>query len=121
MDKKKLEYFKNLLLEERKETIENLENIKEREEDIGEQLDNELSSYGNHPGDIGTELYMQEQQIGFKEQLEQKIQEIDQSLEDIETGEYGYCNNCEEIISEERLEIIPYAKECLDCSDEEIE
>lgn len=121
MDKKRLEYFKNKLLEERKKTEDSLKNIIKRTEDSADQEDSELSSYGNHPADSGTELYLEEQDLGFEQQLEGVLEEIDQSLEDIENGDYGYCNNCEKMISEERLEILPYAKTCLGCSDEERE
>ena len=120
MDKKKREHFKSRLLEEKEKTQENLDGMKEKEEDIGEDLDSELSSADdNHPGDVGTELYMKEQSEGFQEQLEDKINEIDESLKDMEDGIYGYCKNCDKMISEERLEVMPYAKTCLDCSDEE--
>lgn len=121
MDKKRLEHFKNKLLEERKKTEDSLKNIIKRTEDSADQEDSELSSYGNHPADSGTELYLEEQDLGFEQQLEGVLEEIDQSLEDIENGDYGYCNNCEKLISEERLEILPYAKTCLGCSDEERE
>lgn len=120
MDKKKLEHFKSRLLEEREKTIDLLEGIQDRLEESKKDIDSQ-PTYSNHPADKGTELYMRTQNIGFKEDLEDTLDEIDQSLEDIENGTYGYCNNCEKIISEERLEIIPYAKTCLGCSDEDLE
>lgn len=117
----KLEYFKSKLLEEREQVVKSLKNRGERESETREQLNSELSSYDNHPGDTGTETYMIEQEKGFKKQLEDTIEKIDESLEDIKSGRYGYCDNCDKEISEGRLELIPYAKSCLECSDEEIE
>ena len=116
MDKKKREYFKTRLLEERKKTIELIEDIEKRQEESEDKTDSRLSTYPNHPADEGTEVYMRSQDQGFIENLEKTLNEIDQSLEDIEKDRYGYCNNCEKMISEERLEIIPYAKTCLGCS-----
>ncbi|HLR20577.1 MAG TPA: TraR/DksA C4-type zinc finger protein [Tissierellaceae bacterium] len=122
MDEEKLKYFKSKLLGEWEKTMKDLEAMEKRKEGIQDDLDSELSTEGDyHPGDIGTELYMEEQTEGFKELLEEKLREIDKSLEDIEDGSYGYCDNCEEMISEERLEVMPYVKTCLDCSDEDVE
>lgn len=121
MNSKQINYFKSRLLEESKEIRKSLENMDEREEDENEQLNNELSSYGNHPGDIGTEVYMIEQDKGFRNKLEDKIKEIDDSLDNIRNDKYGYCYNCEKEINEERLEIIPYAKTCLNCMEEVVE
>ncbi len=119
MDKKKIEHFKNRLLEERKNTVQSLGNMERREEETREQLNSELSSYDNHPADTGTEVYMMEQDKAFKRQLEDTLEEIDSSLEDIEKGRYGYCDNCDREIKEDRLELIPYVKTCLSCSDED--
>lgn len=121
MDKKKIEHFKTRLLEERKKTIQSLEDIEKRQEESQDKIDSQLSSYSNHPADKGTEVYMRAQDQGFIENLQETLDEIDQSLEDIENNRYGYCDNCEKMISEERLELIPYAKTCLGCSGEEPE
>lgn len=121
MDKKKIEYFKARLLKEREKTLDSIKNMEKRTEKLNDQMDSELSNYGNHPADSGTELYLKEQDYGFEEQLEETLKEIDQSLDDIDKGKYGYCDNCQKMISEERLEVLPYAKTCLSCSDGEIE
>lgn len=120
MDKNRIAYFKSRLLEEREKTLDSLKNIEKRTDSSSEQVESGQSSYGNHPADEATELYLKEQDQGFENQLEETLQEIDQSLEDIKNGEYGYCKNCEKNISEERLEILPYAKTCLACSDDQI-
>lgn len=121
MDEKKIGYFKDKLLKEKKKQVDLL---KSRNNEIAEDvefLDNELSSYGNHPADLGTEVYRMEQEEGFKEQIKRTISEINSSLKDIEDGVYGICGNCNKEIKEERLELIPYAKTCLECSDEKYE
>ena len=120
MDKKRLEHFKSRLLEEKENIRESLDGIEDRLEESRKDID-EQPSYSNHPADRGTELYMRTQNQGFKEGLQETLDEIDKSLEDIENGTYGYCENCQKNISEERLEIIPYAKTCLACSEEEPE
>jgi len=47
---------------------------------------------------------------------EQRLQEIDAALQRIESGDYGYCELCDEEIAEKRLEINPTARYCIACS-----
>jgi DnaK suppressor protein len=43
------------------------------------------------------------------------IKKIDEAVERIDTGEYGYCDNCGIEIGVERLEARPTAELCIDC------
>ena len=43
------------------------------------------------------------------------IRKIERSLQDIENGDYGYCQHCEESISVKRLKARPTAQYCIDC------
>lgn len=119
MDTKTLKHFKIKLLREKEGQLKSLKNREKEEDETMELLDSELSSYDNHPADIGTEVYMMEQEKGYKEQIKNTIEEIDSSLEDIENNKYGICINCNKDIKRERLEIIPYSKTCLKCSDKD--
>jgi len=47
--------------------------------------------------------------------LIQSLNEVLSALKDMEAGKYGYCENCGEYISEERLRIYPAAKTCIKC------
>jgi RNA polymerase-binding protein DksA len=43
------------------------------------------------------------------------VEQIDAALEKIEQGNYGVCELCDRPISEERLEVLPFAALCVDC------
>jgi DnaK suppressor protein len=43
------------------------------------------------------------------------MRRIEQSLQDIEEGVYGLCEECEENISFERLKVRPIARFCIKC------
>lgn len=43
--------------------------------------------------------------------------QIEAALLRIKAGTFGICTRCEEPIAEKRLEIIPYAAKCIDCTD----
>ena len=52
----------------------------------------------------------------FDAQME-SIRKIDQALKRLEDGNYGYCDECSEEISMERLKVIPFASLCRDCQE----
>ncbi|NSW91368.1 MAG: TraR/DksA C4-type zinc finger protein [Firmicutes bacterium] len=78
----------------------------------------ELSNYDNHPADIGTELYMVELNNALMVHQEHLLEEVRNALKKIDEGTYGICEICGENIDEERLEVIPYARLCLECEEE---
>ncbi|CAK7021667.1 hypothetical protein CIW83_06390 [Tissierella sp. P1] len=118
MDKNKLHYFRKRLLEEKKNLLKTLDNMNNMEEyGSMDVYYSELSNYDNHPADIGTELFMMEQDNGFKNRMKDTLYEIDSSLEDIKDGSYGLCKKCKNKIDEERLDLIPYLKNCIECAD----
>ncbi|KXG75971.1 TraR/DksA C4-type zinc finger protein [Thermotalea metallivorans] len=116
MDKKRLEHFKHLLLEERKAAIDTLERMNENEPNTSfKDYFDELSVYDNHPADIGTELFQMEMNFNLKENEKLHLKEIDHALQKIEDGTYGQCITCGKEIPEERLEILPTAVQCMEC------
>lgn len=115
MDDKILNHFRNLLLLERDRAVDALQSKEKQEDEDMEFMDRELSSFGNHPGDIGTEVYMLEQEKGLQLHSKNILEKIEESLKDIENKRYGICIDCKKEISRERLETIPYAKTCEKC------
>lgn len=47
-----------------------------------------------------------------------KIHQIDNALRKIGEGSYGICEDCEENISEKRLEINPHFTMCISCAEQ---
>jgi len=121
MEKQKLNYFKQLLIKEKKDLLNTLElmNSNESHDSMREYFD-ELSSYDNHPADLGTEMFMMSQNMSLKSSQSSIVDEIDAALDRIEDETYGICKICGNDIDEERLEIIPYTSVCVNCSKEEI-
>lgn len=48
-----------------------------------------------------------------------EIQQINNALELIESGDYGYCENCGCPIALERLEVLPFTANCVACQAEQ--
>ena len=121
MEKEKFSFFQNRL-EEEEIKVKNLLERMSNPEEIGfsSEYSTELSSYDNHPADLGTDMFMMEQDKGLINSLEDTIYEIEVSKENLIDGNYGLCKSCGKEIDEERLELIPYLKLCIDCSENKI-
>lgn len=72
----------------------------------------ELSSYDNHPGDLGSELYEREKDLALENHTERTIAEIEQALIMLDTDRYGQCAVCGEAIPLERLLAVPTTLYC---------
>ncbi len=95
-------------LEDRKKEIMNrqeryIDDNNERES-VGE-----LSSYDNHPADMGTELYEREKDYALEEHDQSELNKINEALSAIEDGSYGICKASGKEIPYERLEAVPTA------------
>jgi RNA polymerase-binding transcription factor len=69
---------------------------------------------GDHLADSATETFMRELDEGLEENAEHVLIEIEAALARIDDGTYGLCAACGGVISEERLEAVPYATLCID-------
>ena len=102
-----LDFFQNLLLQWREDLLyradDTVEGLLNSEDNISDPLDR-----ASFETDRGT-VY----RIRDRESL--LIKKINQSLEDIENGEYGICQDCGNNISEARLKARPVTRYCIKC------
>lgn len=109
------------LLERRRRDLERtLEAMEEGGlgESLGESL-SELSTYDNHPADIGTETWQREQRLSMRRTLRLRVGEVEAALGRLDDGTYGRCAGCGAEIPRERLAARPEARLCVDCQDAE--
>jgi RNA polymerase-binding protein DksA len=109
---KRLLYYKNILIAKRRDVMEGIEKL--RESAKGTESEN-ISKYYDHPAEYGTDTMDREQYFLFISREEKYLQEIERSLEAIETGEYGTCRVCGKEIDEARLEAVPTTRICITC------
>lgn len=119
MNDKQLNELKNDLLMEKREAEDELN----RMEDNGPQgslleWSDELSSYDNHPADIGSETFEMEKLMALNINQKKYLEDINNAIIKIDKGNYGICETCSNEIGYERLKAIPYAKECINCATE---
>jgi len=74
-----------------------------------------LSSYDNHPADLGTDTVSREMDLGLAWDINQHIAQITRAMEKIRDGTYGVCDQCGRTIPADRLSAMPEAVYCLTC------
>ena len=74
----------------------------------------ELSSLDQHQADVGTETFNRERDMSILEEVEAELADIDHALRRLDDGSYGTCEACGKPISDERLEVVPAARFCID-------
>jgi len=107
MDQQKLDYFRNLLLEQRRQAIEDLESERSTAlEDDGAVKDE---------GDVSQLDENRDRSFAAATKDTELIEEIDEALRRIDEGTYGQCERCGKPNDEERLKAIPTARYDAEC------
>lgn len=108
------ETFRKMLYEKRQEIIRNsADGMKKFMSDENRQT----IAAGQEQGDCSVFYQFEHMSCRqFDTQME-SIRKIDQALKRLEEGNYGYCDECGEEISTERLKVIPFALLCRDCQE----
>ncbi len=120
MDAKQLEHYRELLLQKRRELMDQLGYIRETSfSDTMKDASGENSAYTFHMADQGTDTQEREKAFLFAYREGRLIYHIDEALDRIEKGTYGNCQNCGKPISPERLEAVPHARLCIECKSKE--
>ena len=108
--------FEQILREERQRVCDAISYLHEETpgslEDETEEI---VGNSDNHLGDTATATLDREIDYSLEENSEHVLRAIDAALQRIEDGTFGTCETCGQSISEERLEAIPYATQCIDC------
>ena len=79
----------------------------------------DLSRMPIHMADIGSDNFEQEFTLSLMENEGAALEKIEASLERIEDGSYGACDECGARIPKNRLNAIPYATLCVKCASQQ--
>ncbi|MBO6602860.1 MULTISPECIES: TraR/DksA family transcriptional regulator [Paracoccaceae] len=101
------------LARRKQQLLDRLADLEERLHEIEDELDSHQSKDWE---ELATEREDDEvlEQMGVSGQAE--IRQIKAALARIEAGEYGLCTKCDEAISEERLDLLPFTPFCRKCA-----
>jgi DnaK suppressor protein len=83
------------------------------------EANGDLSTMPIHMADIGSDNFEQEFTLSLMENEGLTLDQIESSLERIEEGTYGQCEECGVKIPKARLNAIPYATLCVRCAEQQ--
>lgn len=97
--------------------------VEQREEIVG--VYNSDLRRGQEAGDEGTEdivdrannAYNRELTFSLSDSERQKLLLIEEALNRLNQGRYGMCTHCGQKIAEGRLQVVPWARYCIDCQE----
>jgi len=107
-----LKHFREIILAKRKETVEELDSLKESMMDVttGEYV-SESSNYSLHM-EQGTDAMEREKTFLFASRGSKFVNQLDDALARIDAKTYGSCKVCGLLVPKERLEAVPTATTC---------
>jgi DnaK suppressor protein len=108
LDKKTIAKLKKILLKEREQIVGEVKQIVESSKEMGQDGIQDI-------GDEAANIYNKQVLLSLNENERMRLQEVDESLDRIENGTYGICEECGEPIGLKRLEVRPVAKYCVPC------
>jgi DnaK suppressor protein len=111
MDAARLEYFRNVLMEEMKSLLS------EADKTVTEMTSD--SSNFPDPTDRATQESDRNFELRIRDRERKLLNKIRDALERINNGEFGICEECGEEISDARLKVRPVTTLCINCKMEE--
>ncbi len=108
MRKREIKKIRKELIEEKKEILEAMERLREREDSylndtVGDDLD---KASGNSQREL---------LFSLSDHDHQRLDAIEDAIQKIDEDRYGICDQCSKKIRNDRLKAIPYARLCMKC------
>jgi RNA polymerase-binding transcription factor DksA len=97
-------------LEKVRTSVENERLHDEPEEDSSAQL----SHLAQHPADAASDAFEREKDFSILEQINAELDDVERALLRLDDGSYGTCEACGGTIPDERLEVVPAARFCIE-------
>jgi RNA polymerase-binding transcription factor DksA len=113
-------HFEELLLTEREKLMREMGHLENNVLNRSlRESSGELSGYSFHMADIGTDSMEREKAFLFASTEGRALIEVNDALRRLYNGQYGECEVCTEPVGKERLEVVPHARLCVSCKENE--
>jgi DnaK suppressor protein len=110
MTKKEMEKYRRLLEEKKAALSAELAKTRSAEEETTEESTQDIA-------DKAVSSYTREFLYSLTDGERSTLLQIDDALGRVEDGSYGLCVNCGSLMTEKRLNAVPWAPYCLDCQE----
>jgi len=114
MDPERYSGLRRILEERRREMVSEVqEKIRDvRTEASGTPVNGVLDAAESSDADIQEDI-----ELALIQMKAETLSKIDEALNRLEKGTFGFCTECGEEISERRLRALPFALRCKDCEE----
>ncbi len=109
-NKRELEKYRRVLEQKKTELSEELAKARSAEEETNEESTQDIA-------DKAVSSYTREFLYSLTDGERTVLLQIDEALNRIDDGTYGFCVNCGAVISEKRLAAVPWTPHCVDCQE----
>jgi DnaK suppressor protein len=110
VSKKELERYRRLLDEKKSSLSQEIAKTRSAEEETTEESTQDIA-------DKAVSSYTREFLYSLTDGERGTLLQIDEALERIDEGSYGFCTNCGQPMAEKRLTAVPWAPYCVDCQE----
>lgn len=116
LNDKELQYFKDLIIEQRTEILENARKLRESivDENTGEYV-GDNSTFSMHMAEQGSDETERVKAYMLIQRDEKHLFYLEKALERIATKTYGLCVSCGKHINKARIEAVPITSHCINC------
>ena len=108
MKKKERDFYRKKLLKMREDILNKAKKLKEDSYSLGTDGIQDMA-------DAASNTYTADILMSISDNDLRLLKDIDNTLDKMVKGTYGICEECEEKISEKRLEANPVARYCITC------
>lgn len=108
MKKKERDFYQKKLLKMREDILNKAKKLKEDSYSLGTDGIQDMA-------DAASNAYTADILMSISDNDLKLLKDIDNTLDKMEKGTYGICEECEEKIIEKRLEANPVARYCITC------
>ena len=110
MTKKEMEKYRRLLDDKKSSLSAEIAKTRSAEEETTEESTQDIA-------DKAVSSYTREFLYSLTDGERNTLLHIDDALARIDEGNYGLCLNCSQLMTEKRLNAVPWAPYCLDCQE----
>lgn len=113
---KKLQKIKLRLIAQKEYISSQLKKIAKKSKKIKGDYETKFPHLGDHQDENAIEVSDYEDNLSVEHNMEKELESIGSALKKTSEGTYGTCSNCGKPINPKRLEALPEATLCIECS-----
>lgn len=116
-NRKKVQVIKDKLIQKKQHIVSQLMKFAKRNKKIKDDFKTEFTRLGDHKDDNAIEISNYESTLSVEQDLKKELKNIGSALKKASEGTYGVCSRCKKLINPKRLEVLPEATLCVECSE----